>query len=173
MPPAGDAPARERFLETVDVLASFAVNLAVLKPGDLVPDRRSRSIDIWWRGEKNGSLMALFAYLMTLDPTWAGARIHLLRIVRDDREEREARHHLSELRRLTRFEASIEVIRSTAPAPEIIAERSGTGTDLVFLGMATASGDQARAFFEGMDDLLEKLPTTVLVWSNGEADVFA
>jgi hypothetical protein len=39
--------------------------------------------------------------------------------------------------------------------------------------MSAGSGEEARLFFTQAMPLLEKLPTTVLVWSNGEADVFA
>ncbi|MCP4675999.1 MAG: amino acid permease [Deltaproteobacteria bacterium] len=173
MPPAGAEAARDRFLQTMEILASFDLNLAVLKPGDMALTKRRRTIDLWWRGEKNGSLMALFAYLMKLDRTWSNAQLRVLRIVKDDHEEKEARIHLNELKEHTRIAARIEVIRSTDPPPDIIAERSGPVADLVLLGMAAASGDEVHRFLDQIDPLLQRLPTTVLIWSNGDADVFA
>ena len=66
MPPRGNEAVMARFLETVETIATFDMNLTVIKPGDLNPTQKRRRIDLWWHGEKNGSLMALFAYLMTL-----------------------------------------------------------------------------------------------------------
>jgi amino acid transporter len=173
MPRSEDPTARERWLRTIELLATFDLNLVALKPGDMAPERKRRTIDLWWRGEKNGSLMALFAYLMTLHRLWASARLRFLRIVQDKTEERESWRHLLALREATRINASIEVIVSDEPAPEVIASRSGPVADVVLLGMAAATGDEARAYLDKIDDLLRRLPTTVLVWSNGEADVFA
>ncbi len=172
MPPSEDAEGKERFLNTMEILATFNLNLVVLKPGDMALSKRRRTIDLWWRGEKNGSLMALFAYLMTLDKTWSNAQLRFLRIVGNDEEEREANRHLAELRENTRINARIEVIRATDSPTEIIASKSGPVADIVLLGMAAASGDEVRRFLDQIDPLLQRLPTTVLVWSNGDADVF-
>ncbi len=173
MPPSEAEAMRERFLKTMEVLASFGLNLAVLKPGDMALTKRRRTIDLWWRGEKNGSLMALFAYLIKLDRTWSNAQLRIMRIVRNDQEEQEAKTHLEELREHTRIGARIEVIRATDPPPEVIASQSGPVADLVLLGMNAGSGDEVCRFFDQVDPLLQRLPTTILVWSNGDADVFA
>jgi solute carrier family 12 sodium/potassium/chloride transporter 2 len=173
LPSGDDTEARVRFLDTVELLATFNQNLVLLKPGDMAPNRQRRTIDLWWRGEKNGSLMALFAYLMTLDRTWADAQLRILRIVRDATEEKESWRHLQELREHTRIEARLEIIKTDESPPDVIAERSGPVADLVLLGMNAASGDEVRRYLEQVDPLLQRLPTTVLVWSNGEADVFA
>ncbi|MCP4603933.1 MAG: amino acid permease [Proteobacteria bacterium] len=173
MPPSESETARDRFLRTMEILTSFNLNLAVLKPGDMAITKRRRTIDLWWRGEKNGSLMALFAYLMKLDRAWSGAELRIMRIVRNDEEELKARIHLGELREQTRIKAKIEVIRTTDPPPDVIASQSGPIADLVLLGMAAASSDEVRRFLAQIDPLLQRLPTTILVWSNGDADVFA
>jgi amino acid transporter len=173
MPPPGDRDAWDRFLATVEILGTFDMNLAVLKSGDIRPTKKRRTIDLWWRGDNNGSLMALFAYLLTLDRTWSGSHLRIFRIVQSDEEEREARKQLNKLKDLTRIAARVEVIRSKEPPEEIIAEHSGPVADIVLLGMSAGSGEEARLFFTQAMPLLEKLPTTVLVWSNGEADVFA
>ena len=172
MPPSGDVQRRERFMEMTDVIASFDLNLVVLKPGDLAPNRPRRTIDLWWRGYQNGSLMSLFAYLMTLDPAWSNATIRILRIVRDDREAQQAADELAALRESARIPARIRIIRSTDPPLEVIARESGTKADLVMLGLMAATGEDVRKSLDAIDDLLRHLPTTILVASNGEADMF-
>jgi hypothetical protein len=55
----------------------------------------------------------------------------------------------------------------------VIRATSGPKADLVLLGMAAGGGEEVRKFLTQTESLLHSLPTTVLVWSNGEADVFA
>lgn len=172
-PQQGNEEIKNRFVETMSILASFNINLAVLKPGDISLVKRKRTIDLWWRGENNGSLMSLFAYLVTLDKNWQSATLRLLRIVRNPEEEQEARYHLNQLIEHTRISAEIKVIQSQDPPPDIIASTSGAVADLVLLGMMAANGEEVRRFLSQIDPLLQRLPTTLLVWSNGEADVFA
>jgi len=173
MPHEDDDEAMTRFWSTLETIATFNMNLTVLREAELDPDRKRRRIDLWWHGEKNGSLMALFAYLMTLDPAWSGAHIRFLRTAASDAEEREAVLHLNDLRGRIRIPAEIKVIQSARPRSEVIIEESGTATDLVFLGMRATSADEARRSLEELEDFLDLLPTAILVWSNGEADVFA
>lgn len=172
MPVTGDLAGRERFLKKVEVVATFDKNLVVLKPADIAINRRTRSIDLWWRGEKNGSLMALFSYLITLDQAWSGANVRFLRIVANDEEEIEGRIHMNGLKKQMRMPAENKIIRSTFPPADIIAETSGPVADLVLLGIAATSGEEARRSLEWLEPLLGRLPTTILVWSNGEADIF-
>jgi hypothetical protein len=116
--------------------------------------------------------MSLFAYLMTLDNAWSDATIRILRIVRDDREAQQAADELSTLRDSARIPARIRIIRSTDPPLEVIASESGTKADLVLLGLMAATGEDVRKHLAAVDGLLRRLPTTVLVASNGEADMF-
>jgi hypothetical protein len=146
--------------------------LVVLKSGDIAPNKKKRTIDVWWRGEKNGSLMALFAYLLTLNPTWSGADIRFMRIVATDKEEKEGRLHMAELMKQIRIPARTKIIRSADPPADIIVSTSAPVADMVLLGMRATSGEEARRSLEWLDPLLEQLPTTLLVWSNGEADMF-
>lgn len=173
MPSPRDAQRWERFEATVRILASFDRNLLAFKPGELATKKRRRTIDLWWRGERNGSLMALLAYLLTLDRNWSGANIRVMRVVSSDEEEREARIMLGKLRDLTRIRARIEVIRTSEPPAEVIASKSGQVADIVLLGMNAESGEEARLYLQQALPLLEQLPSTLMVWSNGEADVFA
>jgi solute carrier family 12 sodium/potassium/chloride transporter 2 len=156
----------------VEVLATFDLNLLVLKPGDFALGRKRRIVDLWWRGQKNGSLMALFAYLLTQDRMWASAKMRFMRVVKSESEEREATRVMTALRDQARIGAQVEVVRSLDPPLEVIARTSGS-SDLVLLGMLATSGEEARRYLDGIFPLLEHLPTTLLVWSNGEADVFA
>jgi solute carrier family 12 (sodium/potassium/chloride transporter), member 2 len=173
MPTSGDELGRKRFLEKVDIIATFDKSLVVLNSGDIALKKKTRMIDVWWRGENNGSLMALFTYMMTLDPAWSGATIRFLRIVKNDKEEDEGLVHMNVLKKEMRMTAQTKIIRSTDPPADIITTYSGPHADLVILGMLATSAAEAQRSLEWLDPLLTRLPTTLLVWSNGEADVFA
>ena len=172
-PAVDEGEPREHFLRTIDVLASFDLSLLVLKPGDLAIRKKRRVVDLWWRGDKNGSLMALFAYLLTQDRAWANAVIRFLRVVKSSTEEQTSRRAMAALCDRARIKARIEIVRSVDPPLEVIARTSGSVADLVFLGMVATGAEEARRSLDTVAPLLEHLPTTLLVWSNGEADVLA
>ena len=131
-----------------------------------------RRIDLWWHGQQNGSLMAMFAYLTSTHPEWKDARIRLLRVVKTAAEHVEAEESLAELTHAARMEMEIEVVLSERPVSEIIAERSVTA-DLVLLGLARKDVWDLSAFLEDRDPLLTQLPPTLLVLSNGDVDLLA
>jgi amino acid transporter len=173
LPDPLDAEARERFFGVMDVVTAFDKNLLVLKPGYVAPKKRRRVIDLWWRGEKNGSLMALIAYLVSLNRELGNCVIRIFRIVDDDTDPQEALRRLHELSTQARIQAQVNVIRSDEPARELIRSNSADHADVVLLGMSAANVSDLRSHVEQMDPLLAQLPTTLLVHSNGEADVFS
>ena len=100
-------------------------------------------------------------------------KLRVLRIVQSESEERKAERHLKALIDQIRIAAEVRVIRSDDPPQSIIRANSASAADLVFLGMSAGNGDEVTRFLHQIDPLLEGLPTAILVWSNGEADVFA
>lgn len=173
IPPPSDSEGRQRLLETEEILRAFDVNLVLLKPSDMALDKPVRIIDLWWRGDRNGSLMALLAYLITLDRTWRTARLRIFRAVTDPGAEQTARKHLRALLVNARIDAEIHVFVATTHPFEFIPEHSGTTADIVMLGLATVDMDQFGGYLAAMEPMLQRLPTTLLVRSNGEADLFA
>ncbi len=173
IPPLADTKGRERLLETEEILRAFNCNLVLLKGGDMALDKPQRVIDLWWRGDRNGSLMALLAYLMTLDRTWRTARLRIFRAVTDPSAEASARKHLGELLINARIDAEIHVFVATSHPHDFIPEHSGTAADIVMLGLSTVDMEQFGDYLAAMEPMLQRLPTTLLVRSNGEADLFA
>lgn len=173
IPAANDTKAHDRLLQTEAILRAFECNLVLLKPSDMALDKPQRVIDLWWRGDRNGSMMALLAYLITLDRTWQRARLRIFRAVADAGAEAAARKHLRELLVNARIDAEIHVFVATSHPHEFIPERSGTAADIVMLGLSTVDMDQFPQYLAAMEPMLQRLPTTLLVRSNGEADLFA
>ena len=134
--------------------------------------RSSRRIDIWWRGEQNGSLMATLAHLLTQNWEWRGSQVRVLRVIRDKAGHDSSRQAVRSLIEAARIDAEVRVIVSTEPFAEVLRSHSAK-TDVVFLGMQTPEEESAQDVYSGLTMLLEPMPTTILVHSSGEADVFA
>ena len=173
IPDALDQAGRQRFMKTAAILRAFDYNTVLLKPGELVLDKPQRIIDLWWRGSRNGSLMALLAYLIQQDRIWRNAKLRIFRAVADPADEADARKHLAKLLLEARIEAEVNVFYTTDPPSVFIPGQSGGVADLVMLGLNSHDLEDFPRYIDAMDPLLARLPTTLLVWSNGEADVFA
>ncbi|MCX4243754.1 APC family permease [Paraliomyxa miuraensis] len=173
IPPPTDLAGRQRLLVTEEILRAFDFNLVLLKPGDMALDKPVRVIDLWWRGDRNGSLMALLAYLITLDRTWRTARLRIFRAVADPSAEALGRKHLRDLLTNARIDAEIHVFVAESHPHEFIPEHSGTAADIVMLGLSTVDMERFPEYLAAMEPMLARLPTTLLVRSNGEADLFA
>jgi amino acid transporter len=172
LPPLADDQSRNRFFKTMEVLAAFDHNLLLFKPGIAKTTKHRLVIDLWWRGEKNGSLMAIIAYLVTLNRVWSHAAIRTFRIVGADQDPSEAQKRLEELARQARLKTQVNVISSDENPQEIIRSNSAATADLVFLGVSARDISEFKTHLPSMEPLLAQLPTTILVWSNGEANVF-
>ncbi len=103
----------------------------------------------------------------------SGAQVRLLRLVRSEAEAHEARRTVTALRDNARIVATVEIIQSDESPWEMIPRTSGPTADVVMLGMSAAGGAEARQTLQSLRPMLEQLPTTLIVWSNGDANVFA
>ena len=88
-------------------IAALGKSVVVVVDKGLPPlVRRSRRIDIWWRGQENGSLMATLAHLLIQNWEWRDSQVRVLRVVRDEAGR----------------ESSRQVARPPAEAPRLVAE---------------------------------------------------
>jgi hypothetical protein len=168
--PPPNQPRRRRAAAAVMTSAlGLGCNLVVYKGARKSSGRRR--LDLWWSGERNGSLMALFAYLIANHPSWRGVEVRMLRLVSEPSAQREGRANLEELMEAARIPATVEVVLSSRPFAEVVVETSGDA-DLVLLGLAERDAERPEALWE-KDALLAQLPATLLVCSNGELDLLA
>ncbi len=137
-----------------------------------LPKGQNRRIDIWWRGERNGSLMLILAYLLTANWAWNQARIRILRISSPDENPDKSRRDLLELASAARISVTTLIVEPLATVQLTIKTHSSDAS-VVLLGFQTPSAEDDEAFQARYDALLEALPTTLLIWSNGEADLLA
>jgi amino acid transporter len=158
-----------RHLSDVHTLGMSAVS--IVDNGQPLPDRGKR-IDIWWRGQGNGSLMLILAHLITRNWEWSRATIRVLRVVGDRAGLAEATGNLAELVESARIPAKVEVIVSTESFPHVF-RRTSRDAAAIFLGFYPVAEEGGGDLPESFRRLLQDMPTTLLVNSSGEADLLA
>ncbi len=164
------AEAMFRHIRSIAALGKSIV--VVVDKGLPSRDGNERRIDIWWRGQENGSLMATLAHLLAQNWEWRDSRIRVLRAVRDPAGRESSRQALGQLIEAARIRAEPHVIVSAEPFSRVLQDQSA-GADAVFLGLQPGESESSAQMYGRLNALLEHLPTTILVHSSGEADVFA
>ena len=129
-------------------------------------------VDIWWRGQQNGSLMVLLGHLLALNWQWSRAKIRLIRVIEDAAGREPTDQALRELVNSARVNAEVQVLVSEGPFCEIL-HRHSSDASLVLLGFNVPEENEAQDFYSNIQNILSELPTALLVHSSGEADLFA
>lgn len=126
---------------------------------------RQRRIDVWWGGlEHNGDLMLLLAYLLSMNPGWRRSEIVVRSLANDPEMQTATRATLERMLAKSRIPARTEVTLRPAdrPVTEVIHEASA-GADVVFLGLALPPAGEEDAYVARLTELVDGLPTTLLV----------
>ena len=137
---------------------------------------KKRKIDVWWGGkDRNAELMLLLAHIICQSPPWTGAKIRVLRMIKNEEGRKGAEAHITELLKAVRVKAKPVIL--VPPEPEttfnsILGETS-MESDLVFLGMRLPSVEEIGEYARYIDTLLESLPSTFLVRSAETVDILS
>ena len=137
-----------------------------------LPERkRDMKIDIWWRSGANGSLMVILAYLLTLNWHWQSATLRIFRLVGEGEDVATAEAELNALISAGRVHAEMRTLQGQELRHAVYAH--SRDSDVVFMGYSPPDDESAIERWEAMDYVTAGLPTTILVMSNGEADLFS
>jgi amino acid transporter len=153
-------------------IAAMGKSVVIVAEKGLPSEKKQRQrIDIWWRGRQNGSLMATLAHLLSQNWEWRNSHIRILRVIGDAAGRDSSRQAVRELVEATRIRAVPRVIVSTEPFGDIFRSHSAKA-DVIFLGIQPSEDETSAQLYSRISDLLADMPTTILVHSSGEADVF-
>jgi amino acid transporter len=133
-----------------------------------IPSEKRR-IDVWWFDDATSQLMLLFAYLLTRNEEWEGAKIKVLGTAYDRLSE----HTIERLGKTledARIEAEPEVIAKGST--DAVAAFSKDAT-LVFLPFRLRGGELTDPFGSPIADLLPRLPSVALVLASEDIDLDA
>jgi len=129
----------------------------------------SGTIDIWWRGRRNGSLMVILAYLLSCNRNWRHCTIRLIRISSKEGEH-SAEKELDALIEDARIEAE-KVILSDEVDFETAIRKESMNASIIFLGYILSREFEDRPFYDRMNHILNDMPATFLVSSAGDTDI--
>ncbi|OHB63385.1 MAG: hypothetical protein A2168_01955 [Planctomycetes bacterium RBG_13_50_24] len=115
--------------------------------------------------------MATLAHLLAQNWQWRDSYIRVLRVIRDAAGRDSSRQAVRRLVEATRIRAESRVIVSTEPFCDVFRSHSAK-TDVIFLGIEPSENETSTQLYSRISDLLADMPTTILVHSSGEADVF-
>jgi hypothetical protein len=160
------------FTRQVRTAIGMNMSLVLLKNGSGPVPRQRKRIDIWWRGQKNGSLMVILAHLLTRNWEWDRTAVRVLRVIEDEVGREPAVEALQELIDAARIEASAMAIVSSVPFVEILHRHSRDAT-CVFLGADAEAIDEEGRWHRIYEKMLEDMPTTLIVSSGGGEDMLA
>ena len=123
------------------------------------------TVDVWWRGRKNGELMMLLAHLLTRNSSWRTRSIRLLRTIENEAGAAEVRQHLSMLIEKSRINAVPTVIVSANPSHTI--QQVSKNSALTLMGFEPPAVGEEFEFFDRMESLVGGLDRVVFVSSVG------
>ena len=169
---SSEAARAESFVHHLNSAKQLGMSLLLLKDEGLPSGRLNRRIDIWWRGRQNGSLMVLLGHLLTLRWEWSEAKIRLLRVIQDEAGREPATEALRKLVDAARVNADVQIVVSEDSFTDVL-HRHSDDASVVFLGFTVPPESEAQIFQSTLSDILNGLPTTLLVCSSGEADLLA
>lgn len=162
------------FFDSIRIAKQLHMSTVLIRDGGL-PEKtagRKLRIDIWWRGRRNGSLMVILAYLLSINPEWSGSQIRILRAIRSNNNAEETRFELESLIENARIKAIVKIIVSQMDFSSILKENSSDAS-IIFLGFDIPEPSGILAFQSSFDKMLNDMPTTMLISSTGDADLLS
>ena len=133
------------------------------------PEKKDRTIDVWWNNDASSRLMLLLAYLMTRNELWKDAAIRLLSV----KEEENPTRHIEEIdRQLDDARIGAEVVMVGDRKPETILTHSSSSS-IVFLPFRIQRSMLTDTGGYSLERVLTQLPPTALVMAAEDIDLDA
>ena len=156
-------------LRIIERLALLGKSAVISRP--VVRERRKtrREIHVWWGGlQRNGDMLALFAHLLSLNPAWRDARIHIKSIATSEMMQGRNTSLLNEMIESARLRAAADVLvkppdRSVS---DVIREHSAEA-DVVLMGLRANEPGQEAEYAGRLERMMDGLPSVLLVRNAG------
>ncbi len=123
------------------------------------------TIDVWWRGKQNGSLMLLLAHLLHQNPEWRRNPIRMLRVLSNEEARDEVTQNLDEVCAAARITAQAVVVVGDRPAQ--LMQSTSANAAIVILGFEPPLEGSDVGFFQRMEAFAGRLPRVLFVDSAG------
>ena len=161
------------FVQKLRDIEALKVNAVVAVDHGLPKKHGSKRIDIWWRGQQNGSLMLILAYLLSNNLEWARHEVRVLRALSETDPEliSIAQQEIEFLLEEARIDGSAYVVKQSDSFQDVLHEYSHDAA-VVFLGFRPPE-EVLESLHSDYTRFFNRLPTTLLVCSAGDADLLS
>jgi hypothetical protein len=163
---------RQTYLQELQTATNLGMSLVLLEIKKIPNPEDPKRIDIWWRGQKNGGLMLLIAYLLSENWEWDNAKIRVLRVVENEAGQAPAEQALQEMIDLARVEAEPAVVIEDESFTRVLHSNSADAT-CVILGFEFPEKGKEAEWHANIRSFVDEMPTTILVNSAGGEGLFA
>lgn len=154
------------------IAKSLDMSLVLLSVSSLPAEGSEKRIDIWWRGESNGGLMVLLAYLLVQNKGWIRAEIRILRLVQSEAGREPSEETLADLIDAARVDAVPEVIVDERPFIEVFHEHSLDAT-CSLIGFELPYEENSEKWLAYQEEIVKDMGTVIFVNSSGQEDLMA
>ncbi len=164
-----NAPERvAAYCRHIQTINSMQMNcLLMLNEPAAAPEHPTGTIDIWWRGMRNGSLMLVLAYLLTRNPNWRDIPIRILRLA-EPKDMEQAHRELESLSEQARISSEQIVLPDTGDFAGTL-RRESAHAAVIFIGFLPPKPEAYQKFYEERKAMLADMPVTFLIASAGDA----
>jgi len=168
---SGKMDRRQTYLNELRRASALGMSLALLETKEVPEPESKKRIDIWWRGQKNGALMLLLAFLISENWEWSSTRIRIMRVVKNEAGIEPAEQALQKLLELSRVEGDVEVVLAEESFSRILHKHSIDAT-CVILGFELPEQAGEAEWHDCYRSFVDGMPTMILVNSLGGEDLF-
>lgn len=135
--------------------------------------KNHKSIDIWWSGAaNNGDLMLILSYMLTLNPEWKHAKIHVREVIEQADQQEPFSESIKSSLKEARIDAIVDVIpKNNRSFPDILASHS-SDADIVMLGLKLTEPGEEEYHAEKIEQLSKIGKVSVFVQNNSLDETF-
>lgn len=158
-------------LHLISALGKSVVVVHVPHEWQLPPRKERKRIDIWWRGHRNGSLITILAWLLSLNSEWGRTSIRFLRLVANQDEKKAAEDEMHALIQAARIEAEHKVIADCNRNFFNCFHEESSDATAIFMGFALPDKSDKEQLASRIERLTKDMPPLFFVNSSGDADL--
>ncbi|MEW5816552.1 MAG: amino acid permease, partial [Spirochaetota bacterium] len=140
---------RLNLISLIEDMMPMQKNVLLYKHG-VITNAQANRIDVWWKGEENGNLMALFAYIISQSDVIPGRRRYNIRIIRKlekDESPDAARLAVEQLMDGARLRGEIRILPDEAKEIHDTIRENSFDSSLILIGMPGKRVSEVAGFF--------------------------
>ncbi len=157
-------------ISVIRMLIKRRKNVLLLKNAEKL--EKMERIDIWWRGEMNGNLMVLLAYIVN------APRIRIIRMVEGRETEEQDRKEMKELLETARLGGEVVIIEREDISFGEVLKKYSSNADLIMMGFPGKISEDKKSFildeffFDRQIANYDDLPATLFIKSVQRLELF-